>query len=240
MKTFLDALPKYANLLLQVIILLGLFYLYQRQEAGTKANREYWEGQKGKKFKTDTVIVKIDYDKLPRPIFKNIVPPATVYEYPDEIYQEPQVVLTLNDSLLQVIDSLSKRIVDINPIYLKRHPEAPKLLYGVFTSDSLTLDLLDITGGINRFQYGVNYERFHYQWVNGELRADKIPFNTFKRKFSFDAYANAGYDWISSKPLLGTDASLNWGKFKLKGQSWVTIENQPKFNLQTTLGFKIR
>lgn len=232
-------LAKYAGLILQLLIIAGLFYLYQRLEAGEKANREYWEGSKGKKFKTDTVHVEIDYEKLPRPIYKNQVPPAVVWTFNEPTFGNYKVKLK-NDSLLQVIDTLTQRITNINTQFLTRYPEAPKILFGTFTADSLTIDLLDISGGVNRMQYGVNYQRFHYQWVNGELRADNIPFNYVKRKMGIDVFANTGYDWTLTKPILGADVSLHWDRLRVKGQSWVTVEHQPQFYFQTTLGFKIR
>lgn len=229
-------LGKWANIMFQLLILAALYILFYKHGKTEEALKEYWEN---KNFKTDSVTVHVDYTKLPKPIYKFTVPPAVSFDYtkiPASVYSTK---ITMDDSLLRVIDTLKKQMTVINQNYLKIEPTKPKLLYGEFKPDSLRLDLLGIDGKIRSNRYGVNYQRFRYQWVDGELKAD--PIKGIKLKpFTTALYAYTGYDLTNSSALLGTDYSLYYRRIRVSADSWVTIKQQPDFYLRGTIGLKFR
>src|SRR5690606_20634082 len=155
-----------------IALLVYGFLLYKRYPKGIEgAVAEYWE-KRG--FKTDTIHVEIDYDKLPKPEFKYVVPPAKVYNYP--IPKTPGVEVEVDEQYIRIIDSLQNEITKIHKLYLTYEPRSSKLLWGSFTRDSLRVDLLDITGNIQTLSYGVNYNRFSYQWREGHLEANPVSY----------------------------------------------------------------
>lgn len=229
---------QYAPVLLQVIILLLLYIFFVKPHSQTEANlKEYWEN---KKFKTDSVKVDVDYTKLPQPTFKYQVPPAFVFDYtkiPPSVNSTHIVVK--NDSLLQVIDSLTKQVTAISALYLKLYPGNPKLLYGEFSPDSARFDLLSIDGKIRSNRYAVNYLKFTYQWNDGNLKANPIK-EKFGKNWSHGAYAYGGWDFMGGVPNLGADYSIKYRKIRLSAESWVTLEKEPKFTARATAGIRLK
>lgn len=222
---------------LQLILTVGImafviwFFLFYGPEQA-KIAKEYWENPN---FKTDSIQVGVDYSKLPTPVYKNYVPPKVVINYtPPEVHAS----ISMNDSLITVIDSLKKELYTINALYLKLYPTNPKLIYGTFDTDSIRLDLLGIDGSIRTHLYGTNYERFRYQWKEGEFRAEPKK-SSASKEFTSQSYAFGGYSLTDRAPMLGADYHLYKGKWRLGGNTYLTIEKQPTFNLQGTIGYRL-
>lgn len=220
---------------LAILILGLLIYSFYHNDNKHKETLEYWER---KDFSTDTVQVEIEYDKLPKPEFKYNVPPAQVHYYQGSTTNNK---LVLNDSLIQVIDSLQNQIYTINELYLKLYPSAYKLIYGEFSKDSLTLDLLGIDGKFKTLKYATNYNRFAYQWKDSELRANPISINpNITPRFTTEFYGYAGYQFIYNAPIMGLDYSLKANRLRLSGNTFVTLESKPTLSLQGTFGYRLK
>lgn len=151
-----------------ILIIIGLAIIGYLQFENRERQKEYWEDPN---FRTDTVHVEVDYSKLPKPEFKYDVPPARVFYYNRDTTIVNNTYLSFDDSLITVIDSLTNRITKINEDYLKLYSDYSKLIYGEFTGDSLRLDLLNINGTMSSLRFGVNYDKFRYQWEEGSFRA---------------------------------------------------------------------
>jgi len=230
----MESFHKWAQSIMCLAILaLVSWFIFKPQSTQIPTALEYWQ-KRG--FKTDTTIIKLDY-KIPNPIFKFTVPPAQVYSYNTPV-PITGISIKLHDSLIQVIDSLHKHITTINSKYLKQFPNENKILYGAFTGDSLRLDLLHTDGGIRSDRYGVNYSKFKYQYLNGILHADPIKSDKGKN-YSTQLYGYGGYDFLG-KPILGADYNLFKNNWRLKGNSFITIDKNPSLSLQGTIGYRIK
>lgn len=221
--------------ILSVLTLGLLVYFFYHNDNKHNQAIEYWERVD---FRTDSIKVDIDYSKLPTPQFKYTVPPAQVHSYGPSTTNN---VLVLNDSLIQVIDSLKKEIYTINEMYLKLFPTAYKFVYGEFEGDSLHLDLLGIDGNFTTLKYGVNYNRFAYQWKDNKLHANPISVKpNIIPKFTPEFYGYAGYSFIDSNPILGIDYSLKANRLRVTGNTFITLESKPTLSIQGTLGYRLR
>lgn len=217
-----------------LMVIAFLIWFYLEWGSQKQVTKEYWENPN---FKTDSLKVDVDYSKLPTPTYKNYVPPRVVVQYtpPDP----PGVSVNMNDSLITVIDSLQNQIYTISAIYLKLYPNAPKLIYGEFKPDSIKLDLLYTDGKIYSSTFGVNYNRFDYQWKDGQFRAIDVNRKEAGSRFSSSLYGYGGWDIMQGSAIIGADYSISKAKVRLKANTFVTIEQQPQWNLQGTIGYKL-
>lgn len=222
--------------LLLLLMLLLLWDKFSNKSAAEEL-KEYWEN---KDFKTDTVIVEIDYTKLPIPTYEfEYIPPAVVVDYTAPPITN-HVSLNLNDSLITVIDSLQNRIFEISAAYLKLYPNAYKLIYAEFTADSLRFDVLATTGRISSQRFAVNYERFGYAWKDNVLQAQPKAGNSLSKSMYGILYGYTGYEAVNSRsPILGADYSLYWNKLRFEANTYVTLESEPNLFLGGTLGIQL-
>jgi len=233
----MENLRKWGSLIVQIAIIgLIIFFYLDRKDQDAKA-KEYWENPN---FKTDSTTVFVDYSKLPTPEYENYVPPRYVINYIDSTksYQSREVVM--DDSLLSVIDSLNGEITKISLAFLQQHPDASKLIYGEFSGDSLRLDLLGIDGSIRQNSFGVNYDRFRYQFREGNFRADELPKKVGHASYVSNLYGHTGYNFQLSSPILGLDYSISKGRFRLRGDASFTLSNDTQFILKTDIGYKLK
>lgn len=199
---------------------------------------EYWE-QKG--FQTDSVSLNIDYTKIKVPEFKYNVPPIQVRNY----YRKDSTIiynthLDLNDSLLNVIDSLEGSITSIHLDYIKLYPTANKLINGYFDNDSITFDFLKVDGNISTEVYPINYTRYRYQYTSNGFRADPIK-NKAQRPFRTGSVSIlGGYSFIPATPFMGVDAGTNLSKkLGIGFRTSFTIEETPQLRLGVNLNYKL-
>jgi hypothetical protein len=228
---------------IQTLLLIGILallaYVVFFMPDNTDTLLEYWEN---KDFKTDTVIYEVDYTKLPKPEYKNYVPPAVVINYIDstKVIENTRYVQA-DDSLIQVIDSLTDEITKISLAYLKLYPSAPKFIYGEFTGDSLRFDLLAIGGQISSHRYGVNYQRYSYQWSSEDgLKAGdayKPSFSDILKKSAL--YGNAGYSLSIGKPYISLDYNIYLKKLRFQADGFLSVEQEPQFIFNLGAGYKI-
>ena len=222
---------------LAVLIILGLliWFIFFRVPEGNAELKEYWEA---KDFKTDSIKVEVDYSKLPKPTYRNYVPPAVVIEYKaPEINNK--VSRSLNDSLITVIDSLQNQITTINALYLKLYPQAHKLIYGSFKQDTLKFDFLTTSGGILTQVYPVNYARFQYQYKDNLFSAEEHAKKPSSKSVTGALYGYAGFGLVPKAPVVGIDYYLYKGKFRLGASSFMSIESHPEFIATGTIGYKL-
>jgi hypothetical protein len=223
--------------MLIVIAILALlaWFVFWKAPKDKEADYQYWEALD---FKTDTVHVDVDYSKLPKPSFKFDVPPNKVINYQaPEV--NPYIRIDLNDSLIRVIDSLKGAITEISLLYLKLYPEAHKLIYAEFTQDTFKLDLLSTTGRIFTQVYPVDYARFQYQYKDNKVSATEVRKKASKQDMHGALFGYAGYGVTSTSPIIGLDYFVYKGKFRLGGSSFITVEQEPQFILNGTIGYKL-
>ncbi len=228
MKRLTDILGIITFLLIIGTLLYAVLFHFPNQR---REDRQYWEALA---FKTDTIIVKAPHVDVHLPKYPNYVPPKFVLNYLDSSVNYIQV--QANDSLVRVIDSLQNRITQINIDFLKRYPEASKLIYAEFRNDSLRLDMLNIQGKINTELYSLNYNRFTYQYRDNQLRSEKLPF----KKYQFLSYIYGGYDIAQTTPIIGLDYSVLRDRYRLSGFSNFYIRENPQLTAGITFGYKLR
>jgi hypothetical protein len=232
----MESLRKWSTLLLQIAIVIIIIMLYMDRKTQDEVAREYWENPN---FKTDSVKAYIDYNKMPKPIYKNYVPPKIVIQYIDSTKTYDNVSIVMNDSLVNIIDSLTMQITKISIDYFKRFPNEPKLIYAEFARDSLRLDLLGIDGTLRQNTFGTNYDRFTYQLRDGEFRAEELSKKRDVKLLS-SLYVNAGYDFKLAHPIIGVDYSVYMGRFRLRANSAFTLSSDTQLLFNADLGYKIR
>lgn len=228
MKRITDALGIITFLAILASLAYAIFFHFPQQR---REDRQYWESMT---FKTDTVVIKTQYPNIILPKYPNYVPPKFVLNYLDSSVNYIQV--HASDSLLRVIDSLQNKITQINIDFIKKYPEASKLLYAEFSTDSLRLDLLNIRGQVNTQLYSLNFERYRYQYRDGEIRAEKLPF----KKYKFSSYIYGGYDFAQTTPIIGLDYSVFRDRYRLSGFSNFYIAEKPQLTAGATFGYKLR
>lgn len=214
-----------------ILGLIGYFIFFKPKEPDTK---EYWQNSN---FKTDSIRISIDYSKIPKPEYKYQVPPAIVIQYPKQ--EAPGIHIKADDSLIQVIDSLKHEVFRINALYIKLYPKASKLIYGTFSKDSLSIDLLGTDGRLTTSKLAVNYDGFQYQYKDGGFRAQEFRQNPSNEGLHGILYGYAGYSLTTTSPAIGADYSLYKGKLRAQANSFITIESKPNFYLMGTIGYKL-
>jgi hypothetical protein len=224
-------------IIMGIILILLVYIIVVQPDDNTTELKEYWEN---KDFKSDSTTVYVDYSRLPKPEYKNYVPPAVVINYVDSTKTFDNTYLSLNDSLLLVIDSLEQEVRQAySLIFLKSYPNAPKFLYGEFNRDSIRLDLLRPDGSITKNSFGINYDRFIYQWTeSGELRAKSVKGNR-NSKFSHSLYGYGGYEFLIKNLVVGVDYSIYLQRYRFQGRSYLIISNEPELFAEITLGYSI-
>lgn len=204
---------------------------------------QYWEEVD---FETDSQKVYIDYTKIPIEKFVNYVPPSVTVEYIDSTrtVNNQTYLVNTSDSLLTVIDSLSGVITNIESTFLTRFPEAPKLLQALISADTVALDLLNIDGSIRKNIYPVNYNRFSYQYIDGEFRARELSKITEDsgRRFNLNphVFGYGGYEWLDGNFVGGIRTFIYpLPRWDLSANSLVIFNRNPSMIFTTTLGYKI-
>lgn len=211
------------------------FFRLNKQFTYDERPKEYWESGN---YRPDTIIFK-PYINIPQQQLPNYVPPKVVINYTPA---ENGNFINFTDSVLRVLDSMGKSIANIDPNYLKQYPLSPKILKGFFDSDSLSLDLLNIDGKISTLGYTVNYDRFEYQFLNGQLSAKEVmkpKINSKPQSFSGGLYLNAGYSWLDKNPNIGINHQFNFKRLQLSNEALLFINQNPKLYLTTKAGYKI-
>jgi len=188
--------------------------LLRDSKATDKDKAEYW---KNPAFKTDSVVVEVDYSKLPKPQFKNSIPPAVNIQYIDSTKHVYHI--DLNDSLVRVIDSLTNTITNISKDYLAKYPTAPKFIYMELSSDSLTLDLLSTSGQISRDIYYINLLKYAYQWNQAVASVKELDGRVIPNK-TRHYYTGIGLNTLAMSPVVELRYEQTLGK-KLKISSTV-------------------
>lgn len=228
--------------ILMVILILVVSISWLDRKDDNKVLKEYWESLD---FKTDSIKAYIDYDKLPKPEYRNYVPPAIVINYIDSTksYKTTQVIK--NDSLLLVIDSIRDEYTRISLRYIQNNPKAWKILYSDLSKDSASFDMVNLEGNTVSQRYGLNYNRFKYQLIynNGvpTLRAQEYdePLKEDKKLFDSRTYLSPGYLFMRGAPSVSLDYNLNYKNLRFRTDGTISIESSPQFFLKAELGYRI-
>jgi hypothetical protein len=173
---------------------------------------------------TDSLIAAIAY-KIPK-IQGSESKPTTVIRYTPPISTN---TLSL-DSVLRVVDSLNKRIAEINPVFITYEPQKPKLLYAKFTDKSIALDLLRVDGSIYRDNFNVDYTKYDYEWQGTNLVASGRKYS-LKTPQKITLWSHLKYEILQGEPEVGLEVRLNLFKhLELAGQTsfYYTSKVEPK------------
>lgn len=168
-------------------------------------------------YKSDTVyqtVEKWKHDTIDKPY--EVVLPEKVYIYVDSptIAEPPPPGWVRGDTALSVHGSGSIVWGFPNPKFYGRYLDAPKLLEGKFTNDSISLTLFDTSGTIIKRIWPISYSIFDYHFRDQKLLAveRKTP-----KKEPFKLPAN-----ITTSANLYGYYSLIHGGFSFASDFWVT------------------
>lgn len=219
-------------------VILGYYSAWKRYQ-DTIRDAAYWRADS---FKTDTVYLEKPYQVLIP--YKEVVPPKKITVYK---YTEPTLYLKIQDSLLMIIDSLENRPpIIIKPQFLTQYPEAPKLLGASFGKDSISLDLLNISGSIHREDYPVNYNVFKYQYVNNSFRAMELPARldiNLPKKGNIISYSGTylyyDHDMLQAEHQLSATSGFDIWKIRAMGWGQYRIKDQAKLSGGIRVGFRL-
>ena len=151
-----------------------------------------------------------------------------------------------SDSLIKVTDSLQNVLASIDTKFLKLYPKSPKLLSGLFTGDTLALDLLEIDGAIKTTLYLTNYSKYNYQYLDGAIRikenskGNSNPISPPHKTFNHSSfYLTGGYSVITPSPILGLDYVFLRKKFIFQTSANSMITSKPGYVVLAKVGYKI-
>jgi hypothetical protein len=228
-------------LLIALITFAGGVWVGNTNKGNTQEPKpEYWENPN---FETQIKNLNKRFDELKVDTFKEKVKSATILNYITQIIP-PTLVGKLNDSLVRVIDSLTHKqsLYDIR--FLTQYPNQSKLLEGLFTKDSLTLSLLNPEGKIQTKNFGVNYQSFNYQYLNGELRANKLPAssvlsNNNNQQRNHNFYVSLGYESLLSSGITSLDYQFLHKRIKIETSANILIYPKKDVFLIGKIGYRL-
>lgn len=222
----------------------GVIYtIIESQRFNKEVNtKQYWEIN-GFVTAVDSIMAD-KYDDI-NPINKTFsvtVPEKVVERYIGEEAPANRELAILADSLIRVNDSLNTTIAEINQSFITTYPFNPKIIRGLFTSDTLKLDLLNTDGTISSHLWITDYERYKYGWTNGTLTTSRLErlkrSKKFVRNLSHNLYTHAGYDFPLQAGYIQGDYYLSWRQITIATHLGVTIEKAPRLQCRVGIGYK--
>jgi hypothetical protein len=128
-------------------------------------------------YKSDTVrltVEKWQHDTIEKPYQEVLPEKVLIYEDTTDWAIKPwkdttNPYLTIDSNKLFV--NWGKNNFGYNLKYLGRFLDAPKLLEGKFTNDSISLTLFDTSGNIVKRIWPISYNIFNYHWRDNRLLA---------------------------------------------------------------------
>lgn len=120
---------------------------------------------------TDTIWV--DKPFKPKIEYPNFQVPNTVFIY--RVDSIPVERIEYRDRIITVVQKDSTRL-EYNELFLTNHPKCSKLIQLLNDKNQLSLTTLNIQGEIHTEEYKVDYHRYRYNYVNGNLTYKKLPF----------------------------------------------------------------
>lgn len=187
----------------------------------------------------DTVIKRIFvYDTIKG---TTIQIPQRVTYYDTSVRHDTSLrVLILNDTL--VITKHDTIIRKISPDFITAFPDAPKLILGEFSKNSISLNLQGIDGHIVTKDYIPNYSKFQYEFSGNELRYIPLPGTTgisgFFKKIKTDAYMSTTYNPFTNGATMRIDGSLMYKRLGLTVFGSFSTDQTPKLN--SGIGFRVK
>lgn len=171
---------------------------------------------------------------------KNDLPqikPTFVINYPKS-QRDTNISISLNDSLLTIIDSLTGKINSYDLAFITNFPRNPKLLFSEVKLDSLKMDFLYPDASIRSHGYSVDLQKYTYYYLEDKLTFKKNKFSLRPKDLNF--YGLGGYSIFEKAPTLGLRTDLRYRRLMLYGQTQIILKSNPSSNLEFGLGFKIK
>lgn len=114
----------------------------------------------------DTVEKKIYIHDTTKGSVLDIPTKVTIY---DTIPGDALIQLELMHDTLKLVKH-DTVLQEVNSNFLTLFPTSPKLIFGQFTTNSITLNLLGIDGKVVGKQYNTDYSKFNYEFSGSELK----------------------------------------------------------------------
>lgn len=197
-------------------------------------------------FKTDTFVKK---EYIPIKIKGDPIPPKYVVRYRDSkvIPQIPRI--EYRDTTVYLLDTHHNVLGKINENFITYMSGNPKILYGAFTGQGLSFDLLDTTGSIRTLAYETDYSSNDY-FFNGSFitvskkSARSIPkISRGRTKLTSNSNLYLTYEIFRKTPNLAADYSINIGKLGIYTSAQVGYNTQiqnTEFRLNAGLRVKLK
>jgi hypothetical protein len=170
------------------------------------------------------------------------IKPGVETEYKPESKIPIQVIKCSTDSLTLILDSLKSQILKIPVTFLTSFQENPKIIYGYFSKDTMTLDLFYPDGKSMQHLYQMDYQNYRYKYSDKTLKAEKIdskPDKIANRNVSSSIYVNSGMISYTRSPFISMNYEFNWNKLKIETTaSYLITPNIPMLSLGA--GYKLK
>lgn len=227
--------PNHLNTILLVFLIgIGIFILLKTCNV-PKSGIGIYQG------KTDTMWLEVynNQSKIPKGTIDTKA--DTVIRYRDnprvdsfisfEVVKDTVYLTSLiRDSIIHW-DSTYKLEYSIG--FLQNYPTNPKLIFGKFTPDKITLDLHYPNIRVITQSYPVNLSEYEYYWDGDSLKAkDKRPLKIprIKPKISFSSNAYTLMEPFQKTFKLELDGAISYDKFSFYGRTSIST-HQPNFEL---------
>lgn len=156
---------------LPYVILTVFIFLFVSQCEQNKVLRHQIQGLEGKVPDTTYVDRPI---KVPGPLEIREIP-REVIKYVDRTIQVDSIVY--RDSLRVITVYVPEESpINYSDKFLTNFPEAPKLLFADFNHKQVALGLLTPTGNSLEQRYSLNFNRYEYRYVEGNLYSNQRNF----------------------------------------------------------------
>lgn len=221
-------------------VFLALYWAWELKVAteAELSHRQYWEAED---FKTLEKKLEVAYSAIQNIKYPTTVPPKEVWHYQDNPLNGHYIRLT--DSLALIIDSMGRIAAKIDTQYIIQYPSNPKILKGLFTSDTLRLDMLWPNGNIITSLWETDYEAYRYEWSEGSMTAKRLPPKNLKvpfgKQLGHDLYGSVNYDFLYQRPTIDIDYFASWRKITIRAHTGVSLDVQPNVEGRVGVGYKI-
>lgn len=194
-----------------IFMALTIFWLWNR-------NSELRGNLKNYKTKPDTVW----YDKpfVPKVEYPDFNIPSLVFLYQIDTVQIDRI--EYKDNFITIIKKDSTQVGYMGE-FLTNYPDSPKLLQILSESNKLSISTFNTDCSLSTVEYEVNYNRYSYNYLNGNLTSKKKP---FLKRFK----PVAEYTLRPFNNLHDLDLGLKYNTTKFNYEAGLNLNYYPKWD----------
>lgn len=192
-------------------------------------------------YKTDTVYVEVYLEPKPQEPQIPVAPKTVTLPKYVEV---PVYYPVVERDTIYLTDTLGNTF-RVNPLYLSYSIGAPKLLYGEFTENQMTLHLLDTSGRISMIDYPWQLKFYDYYFNDNSLNfhakdATRQPgMSRGSNKIYSSSNVYLTYGLLTETPNISMDYSLNYRSVGIYGLTGLGY-NLNTLNIEPTLNLGLR